>query len=101
MPIEVTYSNARKNLASLLAQVTNDCEIVVIKRPGREGVAMISESELSSIMETEYLLRSPKNATRLMNALEEARAGRGEKITIDELRREFGAEKPKVKSREV
>ena len=93
MPIETTYSNARNNLASLLSQVTDDREIVVINRRGHEGVAMISESELSSMIETEYLFRSPKNAVRLMKALDRARAGGGQKLTIDELRRKFGAEK--------
>ena len=93
MPIETTYSNARNNLASLLSQVTDDREIVVINRRGHEGVAMISESELSSMIETEYLFRSPKNAVRLMKALDRARAGGGQKLTIDELRLEFGAEK--------
>lgn len=97
MAIETTYSNARNNLASLLNQVTDDREIVVIKRRGREDVAMISESELSSLLETEYLFRSPKNAERLISALEEVRSGGGKKITVDELRKEFGVEKPRRK----
>lgn len=97
MPIETTYSNARNNLASLLNQVTDDCEIVVIKRRGHEDVAMVSASQLSSLLETEYLFRSPKNAERLISALEEVRSGGGEKVTVDELRKEFGVEKPKRK----
>jgi len=97
MPIETTYSNARNNLASLLNQVTDDREIVVISRRGHDDVAMVSSSELSSLLETEYLFRSPKNAVRLIRALEEVRSGGGEKITIDELRNEFGVEKPKRK----
>lgn len=97
MAIEISYSEARNNLASILDQVTEDCEVVVIKRRGHEKVAMISESELSSLLETEYLFRSPKNAARLLKALERARRGGGTKMTIDELRKEFGAEKPKGK----
>ncbi len=97
MPIETTYSNARNNLASLLNQVTDDCEIVVIKRRGREDVAMVSESELSSLLETEYLFRSPRNADRLVKAIDRAKAGGGTKMTIEELRKEFGAEKSKGK----
>jgi antitoxin YefM len=99
MPIETTYSNARNNLASLLNQVTDDREVVVIKRRGHEDVALISESDLSSLLETEYLFRSPKNAARLMSALESAKAGKGEKVTIEQLRKEFGAEKPKRKKK--
>lgn len=97
MPIETTYSNARTNLASLLNQVTDDREIVVISRRGHEDVAMVSASELSSMMETAYVFRSPKNAERLISALEEVRLGGGEKITVDELRKEFGVEKPRRK----
>lgn len=52
MAIETTYSNARKNLPSLLDQVTDDREVVVIKHRGHEDVAMISAAELSSIRET-------------------------------------------------
>ena len=97
MAIQTTYSNARNNLASLLNQVTDDREIVVINRRGREDVAMVSASELSSLLETEYLFRSPKNAARLMKAMTRAKKDGGKKMTVEELRKEFGAEKPKGK----
>ena len=97
MAIQTSYSNARNNLASLLNQVTDEQEIVVISRRGHEDVAMISAAELSSMMETAHLFRSPKNAARLMSALEEVRAGDGEKIKVDELRKEFGVEKRNAK----
>jgi antitoxin YefM len=97
MSVEVSYSEARNNLASILDQVTDDREVIVINRRGHEKVAMISADELASLMETEHLFRSPKNAARLMSALEEVRAGGGEKITVDELRREFGVAKRKPK----
>ncbi|MBX3268492.1 MAG: type II toxin-antitoxin system prevent-host-death family antitoxin [Acidobacteria bacterium] len=94
MSIEVTYSEARNNLASILDQVTNDSEVVVIKRRGRSSVAMIDADELSSLMETEYLFRSPKNAERLLNAIRQTDAGGGEVTTVEQLRKEFDAEKP-------
>ena len=97
MSLEVSYSEARANLASLMDQVTDDCEVVVIKRRGRSSVAMIDANELSSLMETEYLFRSPKNAARLNKAIERTMAGEGEKISIEKLRKEFSAEKPKGK----
>lgn len=99
MSIEVSYSQARSNLASILDQVTDDCEIVTIKRRGHEDVALISAAELSSMLETEYLFRSPKNAERLMSALKQVEEGGGEVITIEELRKEFGAEKPNRKTK--
>lgn len=97
MSLEVSYSEARNNLASLMDQVTDDCEVVVIKRRGHASVAMIGADELSSLLETEYIFRSPKNAERLMNAIKHMETGHGEVTTIDQLRKEFGAEKPIVK----
>jgi antitoxin YefM len=97
MAVEISYSEARANLASLMDQVTDDCEVVVIKRRGRAPVAMIDADELSSLMETDYLLRSPKNAERLRKALGRARRGGGKKMTLEDLRKEFGAEKSTAK----
>ena len=90
MAVQTTYSNARNKLASLLSQVTDDREIVIINRRGHEDVAMISASELSSMMETEYLFRSPKNAERLEKAIERAVAGTTEPTSLADLKKEFG-----------
>lgn len=99
MSLEVSYSEARANLASLMDQVVDDCEVVVIKRRGRSSVAMIDADELSSLLETEYLFRSPKNAERLLSAIKQIDDGRVQMTTVDELRKEFGAEKPKRKTK--
>ncbi len=97
--LEVTYSEARANLASILDRVTDDCEVVVIKRRGRSSVAMIDADELSSLLETEYLFRSPRNAARLLKALKQIDNGHGQVTTVEELRRELNAEKPKRKTK--
>ncbi|MBK9214539.1 MAG: type II toxin-antitoxin system Phd/YefM family antitoxin [Chloracidobacterium sp.] len=99
MSLEVSYSEARANLASLMDQVTDDCEVVVIRRRGRSAVALIDADELASMMETEYLFRSPKNAERLMGALSQVESGGGMVMTVDELRKEFGAEEPTQKAK--
>lgn len=93
MPIQTTYSNARNNLASLLEQVTDEQEIIVISRRGREDVALVSASELQSLLETAHLLRSPKNAQRLLKALHRAQANTEKPETVENLREEFGVEK--------
>jgi len=93
MPLEISYSEARNNLASLLDRVTDDREVVVINRRGHERVAVISADELNSVLESLYLLRSPKNGRRLMNAINRAEAGTTKPSSIDELRKEFGIEK--------
>ncbi len=90
LAIQTTYTQARENLAKLLDEVTKNREVVVIQRRGSEDVAMISASELASLMETAYLLRSPKNAERLLAALERAMKNEVNPQTIDELRREVG-----------
>lgn len=56
MPLEISYSEARNNLASLLDRVTDDREVVVINRRGHERVAVISADELNSVLESLYLL---------------------------------------------
>lgn len=97
MPIETTYSSARSNLASLLSRVIDDREVVVINRRGLEAVAMVSASELSSLLETAHLLRSPKNAQRLLRALTRAQAKTQKPSSMDRLREEFGVGKRKEK----
>jgi len=92
MAIETTYTLARANLAKLLDQVTEDRETIVIRRRSGEDVAMIAAAELTSLKETAHLLRSPKNAERLLAALAGARAGEGKTLTVDQLRRELGLE---------
>lgn len=76
MAIQSTYSNARANLAALLDRVAADREIVIISRRGCEDVALVAASELSGLLETAHLLRSPKNAQRLLTALNRARSGK-------------------------
>lgn len=88
--VEISYTQARANLAKLMDQVNDDREIVIIKRRNGEDAALIAASELSSILETLHLLRSPKNAELLLSALDRAKRGEGRALTIDALRREVG-----------
>ncbi len=90
MAIQTTYTTARANLAKLLNEVTENQEVVIITRRGSEDVAMIAAAELSSLTETAHLLRSPKNAERLLKALTRALAGTEKPQTVEELRREVG-----------
>lgn len=99
MPLETTYTRARENLSKLLDEVTENRETVVIRRRGKEDVAMIAAAELSSLTETAHLLRSPRNAERLRAALADARKGKGVAKTVEQLRRELGLEPPEKKAR--
>ncbi len=53
----------------------------------KEPVALVATQDLSSWMETDYLLRSPKNAQRLREAMARADAGKGNAVDLEELRR--------------
>lgn len=88
--IKTTYSQARENLASLMDRVTGDREIAVIKRRGREDVALVSADELSGLLETAHLLRSPANAKRLLTALRRAQSKKLRPTPLDALRAELG-----------
>jgi antitoxin YefM len=71
--VEITYSDACAHLAALLNQVVSDRQVLIIQRKGGQNVALIAEDELSSLLETIYLLRSPENARRLFDAIERSR----------------------------
>ncbi len=90
--LQTTYTQARANLAALWDQVTQDREVVVIRRRGSEDVAMIAADELTSLLETQYLLQSSRNADRLMSALTRAQAGTVAPQSIESFRREVGLE---------
>ena len=99
MAIETTYTALRGNLASFLDRVTDDREVVIVRRRGARDVAIVSADELSSLTETEYLLRSPKNAERLLESLAQSVALDKEPVpaqsgeaALQELRHSLGLE---------
>ena len=88
--VSTSYTEARAHLATLLDRVTNDRETVIITRRGSADVAMIAADELESLQETIHLLRSPRNAARLLAALDRAERGEGIRMTPEELRASLG-----------
>jgi len=92
MITETTYSNARQTLRALSDQVISTREPVFITRRGAENVALISADELSGIMETIHLLRSPENAKRLLTALNRAYEDGVQPSSLEEFKRELGVE---------
>ena len=97
MPVETTYTHLRQNLSSVLDRVCDDQEVVFVRRRDHGDVALIPAEELSSLMETAYLLRSPKNAERLLASLAESKANDKKPApamkavdSIEKLRRELG-----------
>ena len=90
MANRTTYTQARANLASLCNLVADTREPYVIERRNGENVALISEAELNSLLETAHLLRSPRNARRLAAALERAHGDSPAPETLSQLRQSLG-----------
>lgn len=89
---ETTYSSLRANLSNILDQVVDDQQVVVVRRKGGRDVALIPADQLAGLMETAHLLRSPKNARRLLTALRRAEAGTVKPQTVAQLRQEMALE---------
>ena len=88
--VETTYTNLRQNLASTMDRVVNDREVVIVRRKGDQRVAMVHADELSGLLETAHLLRSPRNAERLLKALRRADSVKKKPESLDKLRQEMG-----------
>ena len=73
----ITYTSARANLAKTMQKVCDNHEPVIITRQQESQVVMLSLQDYQSLEETAYLLRSPKNACRLMESIAELSSGGG------------------------
>ncbi len=75
MPDAITYTDARKNLASTMEAVCDSHEPIIITRRKAQAVVMMSLADYNSISETAYLLKSPTNADRLRASIQAGEAG--------------------------
>ena len=87
-----TYSYVREHLAEIWDEVENSQQAVRIQRRGHQDMALIPADELASLEETAHLLRSPKNAARLLSALARSAGGKASPVELAELRRQLGLE---------
>jgi antitoxin YefM len=90
MPSQITYTEACSNFDKIYEEAISTRKAIVVTREGSESVSVIPTAELDSLMETVYLFQSPENATRLLAAIERAKARTFKPQTIDDLRQEFG-----------
>ena len=77
----MSYTESRAHYAEVLDGVINDREEVVITRAGHEPVVIVSLDDFESLRETAYLMRSPANARRLLDAMERLESGEGDSTT--------------------
>ncbi len=80
----ITYTTARAKLAETMDRVCDDHEAIIITRNGEQAVVMMSLDDYKALEETSYLLRSPKNARRLLEAIAELEEGRGKERSLAE-----------------
>lgn len=73
----ITYTSARGSLAKTMAKVCDDHAPVIITRKTAQPVVMMSLEDFEALEETAYLLRSPKNARRLLESIAELESGKG------------------------
>ena len=73
----ITYTAARANLASTMDRVCNDHEPVIVTRNRQQSVVLLSLEDFNALEETALLLRSPKNARRLLAAIDQLEQGKG------------------------
>ena len=75
-------TDAREGFFQLLNQVAENHQVFIINRREGENVALIAESDLTSLVETVYLLRTPANTRRLLNAIAQSKSGNMQPQTI-------------------
>tara|TARA_R110002111_G_C5844313_1_gene359143 strand:+ start:495 stop:746 length:252 start_codon:yes stop_codon:yes gene_type:complete len=80
----ITYSSARENLAKTITEVCRNHDPVIITKKGIESVVMMSLEDYESMKETTYLLRSPKNARRLLESIQQLEEGKGKERVLVE-----------------
>lgn len=73
----ISYTKARANLAGTMEKVCSDHNPVIITRSTSSSVVMLSLDDFESLRETAYLLRTPTNTRRLLDAVEQLDAGKG------------------------
>lgn len=85
-------TEARNSFFKILEEVVENHQVFLINRRDGENVALIAESDLRSLVETVYLLRTPANARRLLDAIEDSKTGKIQPQTLDKLKQELGIE---------
>lgn len=83
-------TEARNGFFQLLDSVVENHQVFIIKRREGKNVALIAESDLTSLVETVYLLRNPANGRRLLDAIAQSKSGETHPQTVEELKQELG-----------
>ncbi len=80
----LTYTFTRQHLADVMRAVNEDHVPVVVTSQRGKPVVILSLDDYHAFKETEYLLRNPQGAKRLLDSVEELRAGGGQARELSE-----------------
>ena len=81
---ELSYTATRKNLAKTIENVVRDRAPVIIRKK-KDSVVMMCLEDYEAWAETVYLLKSPKNAERLLSSVSELEKGDAVEKSLEEL----------------
>lgn len=81
----ISYTAARKHLARTIQQVCENHQPVIITHKEEQAVVMMSLEDYQSLQETSYLLRSPRNAQRLLQGISQLEQGKGTQKSLEHI----------------
>jgi antitoxin YefM len=73
----LTFNDACQNFADIMRTVNDDHSPVIVTHQHAKPVVIMSLKDYESLEETAYLLRNSIGAKRLLESVEELRAGKG------------------------
>ncbi len=77
-----TYTEAREKLSDIIDKVCEDHDPLIITKRRDKAVVLMSLDDYESLKETSYLLKSPRNARRLLESIKELEEGRGTEMDL-------------------
>lgn len=80
----VNFTEARNNLSAIMDRVNESHRPLIVTRQNKKPVVVMSLEDYNGMDETEYLMSSPANAARLLEAVEDIRNGKSKLRDIDE-----------------
>jgi antitoxin YefM len=80
----ISYTEARKNLKSVLDQVVDDADTAIITRRKGGDVVVMPKEDYDGLMETLHILGSQANRDFLHKSIEQYRSGTTKKRDIIE-----------------
>ncbi|AAO91480.1 type II toxin-antitoxin system Phd/YefM family antitoxin [Coxiella burnetii] len=80
----VTFSELRAQLKKILDLSADQHEPVVVKRPNKETMVILSLRDFEALKETAYLLSNEANAARLRQSIRSLKQGKAQKKKLME-----------------